>query len=109
MIPAIGAIAGEWSVGKVGHLAGAETNIGGGGAAPAGKGGFGEALSSAVSALEHSQQAAGGAETALATGTASDPEAVVTTVENAQLAMEMAAQLRNKATEAVQTIFQTQM
>lgn len=108
MIPAIGAIAGEWSVGKVGHLGGAETAIGG---APTGaaKGGFGAALSNAVSALEQSQQAAGGAETALATGTASDPEAVVTTVENAQLAMEMAAQLRNKATEAVQTIFQTQM
>ena len=46
---------------------------------------------------------------ALATGTVKDPESAVVTVEDAQLAMELAAQIRTKATEAAQTIFQTQV
>ena len=39
---------------------------------------------------------------------ATDPTSVVMSVERAQLAMQLASQIRNKAVEAVQTIFQTQ-
>ena len=45
----------------------------------------------------------------LATGTVSDPEAAVATVEDAALEMQLAAQIRAKATEAAQTIFNTQV
>ncbi len=45
----------------------------------------------------------------LATGTAKDPESAVVTVEDAQMAMDLASQLRTKATEAAQNIFQTQV
>ena len=46
---------------------------------------------------------------ALATGQAADPTAVVMAVERAQLAMQIASQIRTKAVEAAQTIFQTQV
>jgi flagellar hook-basal body complex protein FliE len=70
---------------------------------------FGGALSEAISSLQSTQQSASSASQALALGTAKDPESAVMTVENAQLAMDLAAQIRSKATEAVQTIFQTQV
>ncbi|HLH14151.1 MAG TPA: flagellar hook-basal body complex protein FliE [Solirubrobacteraceae bacterium] len=72
-------------------------------------GGFGSALTEAVSSLEQTQDSASGAAQALATGTVSDPESAVVTVENAQLAMELAGQIRTKATEATQAIFNTQV
>ncbi len=72
-------------------------------------GGFGGELSEAISSLEKSQQSADSASQALATGAAKDPESAVVTVEDAQMGMELAAQLRTKATEAAQTIFQTQV
>jgi flagellar hook-basal body complex protein FliE len=72
-------------------------------------GGFGSSLSEAISALESGQTSASSASQALATGTVSDPEAAVTTVEDASLEMQLAAQIRAKATEAAQTIFQTQV
>ena len=71
-------------------------------------GGFGSELTEAISSLEKTQQSAAGASQALATGTVKDPESAVVTVEDAQMAMQLAAQLRSKATEAAQTIFQTQ-
>jgi flagellar hook-basal body complex protein FliE len=74
-----------------------------------GAGGFGEALTGAVSSLEQTQSSADGAARALATGTVSDPESAVVTVEDAQLAMQLAGQIRTKATEAAQQIFQTQV
>ena len=46
---------------------------------------------------------------ALATGQATDPTAVVMAVERAQLAMQLAAQIRTKAVEAAQDIFHTQV
>ena len=46
---------------------------------------------------------------ALATGQASDPTAVVMAVERAQLAMQLASQIRTKAVEAAQDIFHTQV
>jgi flagellar hook-basal body complex protein FliE len=70
---------------------------------------FGSELTNAISSLEGSQQSAASASQALATGSVSDPEAAVTTVEDASLEMQLAAQIRTKATEAAQAIFQTQV
>ncbi len=84
----------------------------GGGASGATGGGapsFGNALTDAISSLEEGQQNAAAASQALATGKVSDPEAAVTTVEDAALEMQLASQIRAKATEAAQTIFQTQV
>jgi len=81
----------------------------GGTAGAAGLPDFGNALTDAISSLETTQQNASAAAQALATGTVTDPEAAVTTVEDAALAMQLAAQIRTKATEAAQTIFQTQV
>ncbi|HEY3760035.1 MAG TPA: flagellar hook-basal body complex protein FliE [Solirubrobacteraceae bacterium] len=74
-----------------------------------GEGGFGSELSNAISSLEQTQNNASNASQALATGTVSDPESAVVTVEEAQLAMQLASQIRTKATEAAQQIFQTQV
>jgi len=71
-------------------------------------GGFGSELTNAISSLEKTQQSGNSAAQALATGTVKDPETAVVTVEDAQLAMQLASQIRTKATEAVQSIFQTQ-
>jgi len=70
---------------------------------------FGEALTEAISSLQSSQTSADGAAQALATGSTSDPEQAVSTVEDASMEMQLAAQIRGKATEALQTIFQTQV
>jgi flagellar hook-basal body complex protein FliE len=121
----VSAIAGEWSVGHIAGLghserpAGASAVTGAGEAQPAqstegaagvtGTGGFGAALTSAVSSLDQTQQSADSAAQALATGSVSDPESAVVTVEEAQLAMQLAGQIRTKATEAAQQIFQTQV
>ena len=56
-----------------------------------------------------SQTEASDAAQALATGQASDPTAVVMAVERAQLAMQLASQIRTKAVEAAQDIFHTQV
>jgi flagellar hook-basal body complex protein FliE len=80
-----------------------------GGGAGTGSGGFGEALTSAISSLEKSQTNASSVSQALASGTVSDPESAVVTVEEAQLAMQLASQIRTKATEAITQIFQTQV
>jgi flagellar hook-basal body complex protein FliE len=104
-IPPIGAgfnVTGpEWNVGGVGAL---ETPQ-----APAAGGGFGQMLGNAVSGLEKSQTDAAGAAQTLVDGTATDPTSVVMQVERAQLAMQLASQIRTKATEAYQTIYQTQV
>lgn len=81
----------------------------GGSAGTGPSGGFSEALSGAISSLEQGQQSADGAAQALATGTSNDPESAVLTVQNAELQMQLASQMRTKATEAVQSIFQTQV
>jgi flagellar hook-basal body complex protein FliE len=72
-------------------------------------GGFSGALSGAISSLESSQRSADSAAQALATGSVSDPESAVVTVQDAQLEMQLASQIRTKATEAAQSIFQTQV
>jgi flagellar hook-basal body complex protein FliE len=81
------------------------------GAAPAGDqaGGFGDMLGKSLESLAATQADAAKAAEALATGAAEDPTAVVMAVERAQLAMQLASQIRTKAVEAAQDIFHTQV
>lgn len=79
------------------------------GAGAGGEAGFAGTLGKAISSLEQSQTAAEAASKGVATGTVSNPESAVVTVENAQLEMQLAAQIRTKATEALQSVFQTQI
>jgi len=74
-----------------------------------GSGSFGSQLTGAISSLESTQLSADSAAQSLATGTATDPESAVVTVEDAQMAMDLASQIRTRATEAAQSIFQTQV
>jgi flagellar hook-basal body complex protein FliE len=71
--------------------------------------GFGQMLGNSIQSLTATQTEAASASQALASGQASDPTAVVMAVERAQLAMQLASQIRTKAVEAAQTIFQTQV
>jgi flagellar hook-basal body complex protein FliE len=118
IVPAIGAIgqvaANQLGAGQLeglgqGTSAGpSEPALGG----PTGTGssnGFSGALTEAVSSLEKTQQSADSAAQALATGTVKDPESAVLTVQDAHLAMQLASQIRTKAVEATQSIFQTQV
>ena len=71
--------------------------------------GFGGFLAQKVGELADLQdQAAQGAQ-ALANGTATDPTSVVMAVEKARLSMQLASQVRTKATEAINDIFHTQV
>jgi flagellar hook-basal body complex protein FliE len=74
-----------------------------------GSGSFGSMLGDSISALAKTQNDAAGQAQALATGQADDPTAVVMSVERAQLSMQLAGQIRNKAVEAAQEIFRTQV
>jgi flagellar hook-basal body complex protein FliE len=129
IVPPISSLTGELSAGQSGALghggaaggAGLSEGLGqsgavgqsepalGGTAGTGASGGFGGALTNAISSLEQTQQSSDSASQALATGTVSDPESAVVTVQDAQLEMQLAAQIRTKATEAVQSIFQTQV
>jgi flagellar hook-basal body complex protein FliE len=75
---------------------------------PAGSG-FGAMLGQSLQSLQATQDTAASASQALATGQATDPTAVVMAVERAQLAMQLASQIRTKAVEAAQDIFHTQV
>jgi flagellar hook-basal body complex protein FliE len=70
---------------------------------------FSDMLAGSVQSLNKTQDVAADASQALATGQANDPTAVVMAVERAQLAMQLAGQIRNKAVEAAQEIFHTQV
>ena len=72
-------------------------------------GGFGDLLGKSLQSLSDSQIEASAAARSLATGEATDPAAVVMAVERAQLAMQLASQIRTKAVEAAQDIFHTQV
>ncbi|HTW40798.1 MAG TPA: flagellar hook-basal body complex protein FliE [Solirubrobacteraceae bacterium] len=115
IIPPLGGLGTQLSASQAPGLA---QGVQGGASSPPGEasgvaggeaGGFGGELTEAISSLEKTQDSASSASQALATGSVSDPESAVMTVEDAQLAMELAAQVRTKATEAVQTIFNTQV
>jgi flagellar hook-basal body complex protein FliE len=108
IVPPIGGSVSQLSLGQVEGLAHAGQSTPATGASGE-AGGFGGELTEAISSLEKTQESASSASQALATGTVSDPESAVVTVENAQLAMELAAQIRTKATEAAQSIFNTQV
>ena len=69
----------------------------------------GAMLGQSLQSLQATQDTAAGASQALATGQATDPTAVVMAVERAQLAMQLASQIRTKAVEAAQDIFHTQV
>jgi flagellar hook-basal body complex protein FliE len=71
--------------------------------------GFGDLLGKSLQSLADTQTEASDAAQALATGQASDPTGVVMAVERAQLAMQLASQIRTKAVEAAQDIFHTQV
>ena len=90
----------EWQIGG--------TTLPGSSQAPA-AGAFGSMLSNSISSLAETQTQAADAAQALATGQATDPTAVVMAVERAQLAMQLASQIRTKAVEAAQDIFHTQV
>ena len=91
----------EWNVGGLGAAGAAAP------AATGAAGGFGSMLTSSISSLTKSQEDASTAAQQLATGQATDPSAVVMAVERAQLAMQMASQIRTKAVDAAQEIFHT--
>jgi flagellar hook-basal body complex protein FliE len=107
IVPPVGGL-GHLSLGSAeGATQAAQSNggVGAGGEA----GGFGGELTEAISSLEKSQQSASSASQALAMGTVSDPESAIVTVEDAQMGMELASQIRTKATEATTDIFNTQV
>ena len=72
-------------------------------------GGFGSMLTNAIGSLEQTQDAAAAQSQALATGQTQDLSSVITAVQEAQLSMQLAAQVRNKAVEAYTEIFRTQI
>jgi flagellar hook-basal body complex protein FliE len=83
-----------------------------GGAAPAPETdgtGFGDVLAGAIGSLESTQTEAAEASRQLATGQLDDPTEAILAVERARLSMDFAAQVRNKAVEAYQEIFRTQV
>ncbi|HWH19617.1 MAG TPA: flagellar hook-basal body complex protein FliE [Solirubrobacterales bacterium] len=99
------AAGGEWSVGKIGGT----EKPGAAAAASDPSGGFGGMLSNAIDGLQKTQEAASTQATALATGQTQDLSSVVTAVQEAQLSMELATQVRSKAVEAYTEIFHTQI
>ncbi|HEY2477657.1 MAG TPA: flagellar hook-basal body complex protein FliE [Solirubrobacterales bacterium] len=72
-------------------------------------GGFGSMLTNAIGSLEKTQEAAAVQSQELATGQTQDLSSVITSVQEAQLSMQLAAQVRNKAVEAYTEIFHTQV
>ena len=68
-------------------------------------GGFGSMLTNAIGDLEKTQNAAATQAQELATGQTNDISSVVTAVQEAQLSMQLASQVRNKAVEAYTELF----
>jgi flagellar hook-basal body complex protein FliE len=106
--PSIVASGPEWGVGSVGQIQQPGQGIDPTQGASGGQG-FGGMLSNAISSLDQSQTQAAGAAQSLADGTATDPSSVVMAVERAQLSMQLASQIRNKAVEAYTDVFHTQV
>jgi flagellar hook-basal body complex protein FliE len=71
--------------------------------------GFGDVLAQQIGNLTELQETAASASQSLANGTATDVASVVTAVEKAQLAMQLAGQIRSKGSEALNDIFHTQI
>lgn len=105
-IPPIGALSGLSLGSTTGASEAARSGLSG---AAGEKGGFAGALGKALNSLEQSQQTAESAAKGIATGTVSNPESALVQVEQAQLEMQLASQIRAKATESLQNVFQTQV
>jgi flagellar hook-basal body complex protein FliE len=105
------ALGGEWQIQGLGGAGGAGVAApdATSGTAPTGDGSFGGMLAKQVDNLSQLQTDAASAAQSLADGTATDPSSVVVAVEKAQLAMQLAGQIRTKAAEAVTDIFHTQI
>ena len=92
---------------------GVSGNLGGVGAASGSGsgsgGGFGSMLTDAITSLNDSQNTASSDSVALATGQASDVTSVVADVEKANLEMQLAVQVRNKAVDAYEEIMRMQI
>jgi flagellar hook-basal body complex protein FliE len=96
----------EWSVGKVAAPADPSAT---GAVSGSGASGFGQMLAGQLGQLSSLQDQAAQSAQALATGQATDPTKVVMDVERARLSMQLASQLRTKATDAMNEIFHTQV
>jgi flagellar hook-basal body complex protein FliE len=112
-IPAISsAISGLSGISGVSGASGISNDLGGVGSVSgsgSGSGGFGSMLTDAISSLNDSQNTASSDSVALATGKASDVTSVVTDVEKANLEMQLAVQVRNKAVDAYEEIMRMQI
>src|SRR4051794_1335256 len=96
----------EWNVGSIGSVGSVDSTASGTQGTTSGAS-FGSLLGQSIQSLQNTQDQAAGAANALATGQASDPSSVVMADERAQLAMQLASQIRTKAVEAAQEIFHT--
>ena len=96
----------EWGVGGIAPLQQAQ---GAEAAQPSQGTGFGGMLADQIKGLEATQQEAATASQALATGQTNDVASTVAAVERAKLSMELAGTVRQKAVEAYQEIFRTQV
>jgi flagellar hook-basal body complex protein FliE len=100
-IPGISGVSGMSNdLGGVGSVTGAGSGSGGG---------FGSVLTDAISSLNDTQNTASSDSVALATGKASDVTSVVSDVEKANLEMQLAVQVRNKAVDAYEEIMRMQI
>jgi flagellar hook-basal body complex protein FliE len=107
-IPAISnGISGVTGVSGIANDLGGVGSVSGSGSGPGG--GFGSMLTGAISSLNDSQNTASSDSVALATGKASDVTSVVTDVEKANLEMQLAVQVRNKAVDAYEEIMRMQI
>jgi flagellar hook-basal body complex protein FliE len=97
----VSGLSGEWQV----TPPAAPGEVGGTGSGES----FGDLLVKQVDNLSGLQDRAAVASQSLADGTATDVSSVVMAVEKAQLAMQLAGQIRTRATEAVNDIFHTQI
>ncbi|HEV7772038.1 MAG TPA: flagellar hook-basal body complex protein FliE [Conexibacter sp.] len=112
-LPPVAALGAEWQIPGIGAPTGpaAPDAIGAGvdGVAPSGGSSFGNVLTQQIGNLTDLQEGAASASQSLANGTAADVSSVVTAVEKAQLAMQLAGQIRTKGSEAINDIFHTQI
>jgi len=103
VVPPVGALGVGGTEFQIGGLAATDPT------APATGAGFGDVLAQQIGNLTELQENAAVASQSLANGTATDVASVVTAVEKAQLAMQLAGQIRTKGSEAINDIFHTQI
>jgi flagellar hook-basal body complex protein FliE len=102
VVPPVGALGAEF---QIPGLAATDPVVAAGGSGS----GFGGVLAQQIGNLADLQETAAAASQSLANGTATDVSSVVTAVEKAQLAMQLAGQIRSKGSEAINDIFHTQI